>query len=146
MSDNNNWCADGASASEVLHRAAARIDSRLDQRLSAVGLTSRQFLLLKCVAANDGVNQVGLSKQSGIDRSTMTDMVGRLVNRGLLAREKKPNDTRAYCVMMTDSGRQHLAQAEPMVREIDRAVMEALEPDARNTFLQVLRAISETPE
>lgn len=144
MSDNSNWCAGGASASEVLHRAAARIDARLDQRLSAAGLTSRQYLLLKCVAAHDGINQVGLSEQSGIDRSTMTDMVGRLVSRGLLMREKKPTDARAYSVRISDRGRQHLALAQPAAAEIDADVLDKIETSFRGQFLQSLQAIAES--
>ena len=142
MHETKKGCANEASASEALHRAAARIDAQLDQRLSKTGLTSRQYLLLKCVAGNDGINQVGLSELSGIDRSTMTDMVGRLVKRGLLVREKKPTDARAYCVKISDSGRQHLALAEPAATEIDAAVMKKIDPDFRRQFLQSLHAIS----
>ena len=146
MQDNTNRCLDGTSVSELLHRAAARIDAHLDQRLANVGLTSRQYLLLKCVEANNGINQMGLTELSGIDRSTMTDMVGRLVTRGLLSRERKASDARAYAVSITDTGRQRLAVAGPIVIELDSSVINRLEPHLRDQFMQTLTAIGDRRE
>lgn len=143
MHETSNWCAVRASVSEALHRAAASLDGHMDRRLADIGLTARQFLLLKCVGANDGINQVGLSELSGIDRSTMTDMVGRLVSRGLLVREKRANDARAYCVRLTESGRRHLELAQPVAIEIDSAVLDKIAPELREKFLETLHLIAQ---
>jgi MarR family transcriptional regulator, temperature-dependent positive regulator of motility len=146
MPDHVNSCLDAASVSEVLHRAAARIDASLDQGLATAGLTSRQYLLLKCVAANDGITQIGLTELSGIDRSTMTDMVGRLVSRGLLSREKKSTDARAYAVRITDSGRRHLDIGLPIAAKIDADVIATVAPEHRELFLSILLKIAMRPD
>lgn len=143
MQDNHDSLVCAVSPSEALHRAAARIDQRLDKRLAEFGLTSRQYLLLKCVGAQDGITQVGLSEMSGIDRSTMTDMVSRLVARNLLVRTKKASDARAYEVRLTEAGRQQLALAMPSVERIDTALLDKIAPHLRESFLQTIGDLSE---
>ena len=146
MQDIDNEVLDGTSVSEALHRAAARVDGSLDQQLATLGLTSRQFLLLKSVALRDGINQMGLTDLTGIDRSTMTDMVGRLIDRGLLSRTKNPRDARAYIVRITDSGRRQMALAMPIVARIDDVVLKGIEPAPRQAFLLTLQAICAVPD
>ncbi len=143
MQDRENANQNEISISEVLHRAAARIDGKLDQHLSSLGLTSRQYLLLKSVAMHEGINQIGLTELTGIDRSTMTDMVGRLVTRGLISRSKNPFDARAYHVRITDSGQQLVDQAMPMATGIDDDLLSRIGPAPREAFVQTLRDICE---
>lgn len=138
MQDCDNANSNGISISEVLHRAAARIDGKLDQHLAAIGLTSRQYLLLKSVGLHEGINQIGLTELTGIDRSTMTDMVGRLVTRGLLSRSKNPHDARAYHVRITENGQHLVAQAKPLADGIDDDFMSRIGPASREAFVQVL--------
>jgi MarR family transcriptional regulator, temperature-dependent positive regulator of motility len=143
MQDSENANPNGISISEVLHRAAARIDGKLDHHLAAMGLTSRQYLLLKSVAVREGINQIGLTELTGIDRSTMTDMVGRLVTRGLLSRSKNPHDGRAYHVRITENGQQLVAQAMPLATGIDDDLLSRLGPVPREAFVQTLLDICE---
>jgi MarR family transcriptional regulator, temperature-dependent positive regulator of motility len=143
MQDSQDTFLYGTSISEALHRAAARIDGSLDQKLSTVGLTSRQYLLLKNASLHEGINQSRLTELTGIDRSTMTDMVSRLVSRGLLARTKNPLDARAYHVRITESGRQQLALAMPMATQIDDDLLGKIGPAPRQAFLQTLLSICE---
>ena len=139
MQDNHDPGPAPIWVSEVLHRAAARIDARLDQQLSEIGLTSRQYLLLRCVAENNGINQIGLTELTGIDRSTMTDMVGRLVARGLLVRQKKTTDARAYAVQITSTGTELLVRARPMADRIEASVVEKMPPGIREPFLETMK-------
>ena len=128
---------------ELLHRAAARIDAQIDQRIAKAGLTSRQHVLLRSIAANPGINQMGLSALTGIDRSTMTEMVGRLVSRGLVVREKKATDARAYEVHLTDVGGEKLALAEPEAASVNDALSKLIEPALHDVFAATLKRIAD---
>src|SRR3546814_9098554 len=52
------------------------------------GLTPRQFALMLAIYQNPGISQVELVRLTGIDRSTVAEMVARLIKRGLLVRQR----------------------------------------------------------
>lgn len=83
---------------------------RLVQALNAeieekTGITGTQALVLKSLLEQEGVSQNLLVTATGIDRSTLADVVRRLLARGLVARRRTRNDARAYAVRLTDAGK-----------------------------------------
>src|ERR1700748_3039401 len=61
-------------------------------------LTKQQFTLLCALEHNDGASQTTLVDITGIDRSTLAEMVRRMLERGLLTRERTEEDQRANAV------------------------------------------------
>jgi DNA-binding MarR family transcriptional regulator len=53
----------------------------------------------------------------GLDRSTMSGLVDRAEQRGLLGREKNPDDRRATEVFMTDVGHEAAERLHALVRQ-----------------------------
>src|SRR6476659_8185536 len=60
---------------------------------------------------NDGVSQTALVEITGIDRSTLAEMVRRMLDKGLLSRERTEEDQRANAVAISQSGRKALRTA-----------------------------------
>jgi DNA-binding MarR family transcriptional regulator len=104
-------------------------------------LTPRQLAVLVTVAQNEGLSQTGLVDCTGIDRSTMADLVRRMQRKGLLQRRRTKWDARAYAVKLTGEGRRVLRMAEPIAKRIDERVLEALPDRQRQQFVESLRAI-----
>ena len=52
------------------------------------GLTPRQLAVLITVSQTEGQSQTGLVERTGIDRSTMADIVRRMQRKGLLKRRR----------------------------------------------------------
>jgi len=82
-------------------------------------LTPRQLAVLVTVAGNEGLSQTGLVDRTGIDRSTLADIVRRMQRKGLLQRRRTREDARAYAVKLTDEGRRVLKVAEPLAKRAD---------------------------
>jgi DNA-binding MarR family transcriptional regulator len=93
------------------------------------------------VAQNEGVSQTGIVDRTGIDRSTLADIVNRLVKKGLLHRRRTKEDTRTYAVRLTDAGRNVLRTTEPLTKRIDRRVLDALPANRRDEFIAALASI-----
>lgn len=68
-------------------------------------LTYPQYLVLMSLWERDGVAQRQLCQQTLLDPGTMTPIVKRLENKGLLERRPDPDDERAKQVVLTDRGR-----------------------------------------
>ena len=127
------------SPSHLLHRALQLALDIYSEETGAGALTQRQFAVLSAVMAKEGCTQSELVRATGIDRSTLAELVARLIGKDLLARERSTLDARANTVRLTDAGRTAVQEAAPKVAEVDARIM-ALVPSAkRDTFLKTLR-------
>ena len=106
-------------------------------------LTPRQFTVLSTVEQNEGLSQTDLVHKTGIDRSTLADMISRLLKRGLLARKRTETDARANSVRITAAGRKALNGAMASVKKAETALMAALPASKRADFLKNLRLIAD---
>ncbi len=106
------------------------------------GLRPRQFALLYVIAMNAGLSQAELVRLSGIDRSTVAEMLGRLVDRGLLSRTRAGDDGRANAVTLTDAGRRALMAALPGVARAQARILAPLPADRRAGFVDDLRILA----
>ena len=132
----------GYSAVHLLHRAGQCAGDIFGRNVSA-GITPRQFIILSTVAHNEGLNQTDLVERTGVDRSTLADVVRRMLNKGLIYRKRKLNDARAYAVFITEKGREVLREAAPAAADADQRVLNALPAEQRKTFLDTLMMLVE---
>lgn len=107
-------------------------------------MTPRQFAVLYTVAQNEGLSQTSLVDKTGIDRSTLADIIRRMLKKGLLQRRRTKEDARAYAVRLTDEGWRMLKAAEPMAKRVDDRILSVLSSQERERFLQDLAKIVRT--
>ena len=80
------------SPSHLLKRAAQYANLIYMGEVGKSGLTHRQYTVLLAVDNNDGKSQTELVKLTGIDRSTLADLVARLLAQGYLQRKRTKDD------------------------------------------------------
>jgi DNA-binding MarR family transcriptional regulator len=96
--------------------------------------------------AERGPSQTDIVERTGIDRSTLADIVRRLKGKGLLQRRRTKEDARAYAVRLTEEGQQVLPSAEPRARRVDEQILDALPAKRRAEFIDALASIMNTME
>jgi DNA-binding MarR family transcriptional regulator len=128
----------------LLHRASQAVEEIFATEIKIERLTPRQLAVLTTVAENEGLSQTGIVDRTGVDRSTLADIVRRLQKKGLLQRRRTKEDARAYAVRLTEKGRQVLGKAEPLAKRVERRVFDALPANRRDGFLAALAAIVST--
>ena len=69
------------SATHLIHRAGQCATDIFPSEARASGLTPRQFAVLMIVAEEEGLTQTDLVERTGIDRSTLADIVGAAARR-----------------------------------------------------------------
>jgi DNA-binding MarR family transcriptional regulator len=102
-------------------------------------LTPRQLVVLIAISENEGLNQTEVVERTGIDRSTVAEMVGRLVRKRLLQRHRSREDARAKVLKLTAEGQQVLAAAGPIAARVDQLLLAALPNARRAAFLEALQ-------
>ncbi|MBP7064189.1 MarR family transcriptional regulator [Ferrovibrio sp.] len=106
------------------------------------GPTPPQFALLLTVLQNPGLSQVDLVRHTGIDRSTVAEMVARLIKRGLLDRNRTVADRRTNALGVTEAGEAVLQRALPMVLKAQERTLAPLNDDDREELMRLLRLLS----
>ena len=129
------------SPSHLLHRAGQCAAEIFHAEMKDGDLTPRQLAVLVTVANNEGVSQTGLVERTGIDRSTLADIVSRMLKKGLLQRRRTKEDARAYAVKLTEEGRRILRSSDPLAKKVDERILEALPSKQREQFLDRLVSI-----
>ena len=129
------------SAVHLLHRAGQRAGDVFADEMRRIKLTPRQYAVLVSVAENEGLSQTGLVERTGIDRSTLADIIRRMLRKGLLQRKRTKEDARAYSVRLTEEGRQLLDDAAPGAARSEARLLAALPSDQRSAFISALATI-----
>ena len=127
-----------ASPSHLIHRALQLALDIYAEETGADGLTQRQFAVLEAVSHKAGLTQTDLVRATGIDRSTLADLVARMTTKGLLDREKSVVDARAKAVRLSAAGEAALEAARPRVEAADKRIMALLPKGKRDGFLELL--------
>lgn len=109
-------------------------------------LTPTQYVVLKTLyELGDGVNQSILIQRTGIDRSTMSDVLRRMVKLEFITRRRKQNDMRCVGVSMTKDGRDALHRATNAAERANDAILNAIPQSQQRTFLRHLESIARGP-
>jgi DNA-binding MarR family transcriptional regulator len=130
------------SFSHLLKRAVQFSVHRYNEEVGKSGLTHRQFTVLAAVDANDGKSQTELVKITGVDRSTLADMVARLMAQGLVQRRRTKEDARTNSVKLTPQGKKLLKAAQSGADDVDKALLAKFAVADRKTVLDCLAELS----
>jgi len=126
------------SPSHLMHRVLQLALDIYAEEAGPGGPTQRQFAVMEAVSMKSGLTQTDLVKATGIDRSTLADLVARMTTKGLLARERSSLDARAMAVSLSAEGQALLDAARPRVEAADKRIMGLLPKAKRDGFLELL--------
>lgn len=150
MKNHNRSRTLDTSALHLLHRAGQCAEVLFAAESGRTELTPRQFAILTTVAQNPDVSQTGLVEQTGVDRSTLADIVRRLVEKGLVQRKRTRSDARMYAVRLTAKGKAALASMRPAAAKVDARILSVLRSHQRDDFIdalgEIVRAMTRSAE
>jgi len=109
-------------------------------------MTARQVQVLAAIDATDGPSQTTLVNMTGVDRSTLADIVRRLQKNKLIERRRCKSDARAYAVRLTEAGKQALASGMPALVSVEKSLLASLPTKERSNLLAALSKMVEAHE
>ncbi|MGD9965118.1 MAG: MarR family winged helix-turn-helix transcriptional regulator [Hyphomonadaceae bacterium] len=134
-----------SSPSHLLHRAEQLASVRFTQ-LVGDSITLRQFAVLAAIAESPGLSQSDLVRATGIDRSTLADMMARMEKRGWVMRSPSSADARAYSVLLGQAGGTMLSATAHHARAADAAILDLLPRTKARAFLATLTKLARLAE
>lgn len=102
-------------------------------------LTPVQYAAMVKIEALPGIDQVTLAGQIAYDRTTITGVIDRLVEKGLLVREVSGTDRRARVLNLTDEGLKVLREVTPAVEAAQEIMLQGLNKSEAAEFMRLLK-------
>ncbi len=115
------------SFAHMLHRLGQIAADFHQKEFGRDGLSPRQFAVLAALAKKPNISQTELVQITSIDRSTMAEIIKRLLDKGLIERAKAPNDARANVLSLSGPGEIELNTALPKAKKIDAELLALLD-------------------
>jgi DNA-binding MarR family transcriptional regulator len=103
-------------------------------------LTPVQYAALAAINANSGIDQVTLAGLIAYDRTTITGVVNRLAQKGLVERNESTRDRRARELKITDAGRRTLRGIAPVVEAAQRTLLRGLSVKDAKQLVRLLQS------
>lgn len=126
-----------SSVSHIFHRIGQYAGDLHIKEFGRGGITSRQFAILSVLAAFGAASQVKLVKETGIDRSTLAEILARMEKNGTIERQKSEIDSRANVVKLSPSGEVIYAENLPRFQKIDNEILAALGENKGRKFIEL---------
>ncbi|MEC3997083.1 MarR family transcriptional regulator [Actinacidiphila sp. DG2A-62] len=144
---------DGATDARIAHMRLETTPGHLIRRAeqvhathwqSHVGsvLTPAQYGLLTAVATDARLDQREAGQRASLDKSSTSDIVGRLMRRGLLDSEFDPADRRRKLLRPAAGTMALLTELEPAVRKVNEILAEPFSPAELKSLLNQLRRVA----
>ncbi len=106
------------------------------------GMTRQQAALLIALSQLPGATQNDLVAETGMDKSTLKELIGRMVSRGLVERLRHPADSRAWALHLTPAGLRLLTEVLPKVEAAQQDILAPLPEAQRPEFVRMLRVLA----
>ncbi|WP_084073078.1 MarR family winged helix-turn-helix transcriptional regulator [Demequina sp. NBRC 110052] len=129
-----------------LNRLSALVQARIDATFAELGLQSWEFDVLASLTrqgAPYALTAGDLERQMMITSGTTTHRIGRLEQRGYVARTKDPEDARVVWVTLTDAGRAACLEAYPVHLDNERRILASMSDDDIQALTRGLTALAE---
>lgn len=110
----------------------------IDRRMAPLGLRRSTFICLALLYDRDGRRPGEFSADLGVNRSTITRAIERLVALGYVRSEEDPDDRRACRIWLEPAARAARPRILRILRENDRTMLDGMTASDRRTLLRLL--------
>jgi DNA-binding MarR family transcriptional regulator len=112
------------------------------RHVDKIDLRPGRFAILALIDENPGLSQTALGRASGRDKSSLTPTLNDLVRRGLILRQRLPQDQRSYALSLTEAGKAVLEDLLVHARDHDRELDQIVGSGNKAEFIRLLRRIT----
>jgi DNA-binding MarR family transcriptional regulator len=102
-------------------------------------LTPVQYAALAAISANSGIDQITLAGLIAYDRTTITGVIDRLVQKNLVVRAASHRDRRARVLTITNDGKKTLRAITPAVEAAQATMLRGLTAAEGKELMRLLR-------
>jgi MarR family transcriptional regulator, 2-MHQ and catechol-resistance regulon repressor len=127
----------------ALMQTSKRVHDRIKEEMTKNKLSITEFSVLEVLyhKGKQTIQQIG--KSILISSGSMTYVIDKLEQRGLVSRNACPDDRRVIHVLLTDEGNTVMNEIMPTYHELVSGMFSSLSGHDAETFVQLLRKVKE---
>jgi DNA-binding MarR family transcriptional regulator len=129
-----------------LHKATHQVGLYIDRELSELAISQAEAHVLSHLSARGPCSIADVHHSFGHRRSTLTSILNRLEDRGLIAREVHPDDRRSYLLRLTRDGKPVASKARRTLERLEAAALFCVSEQQVASFAAVIEAIQTAAE
>jgi len=130
-----------SAAGYLLMKAGVLIGRSFDEVLDTFGLTARQFLLMSVVCESRSESQLEVSRHLHLDPTIVVGLVDELETRGLITRQRHPDDRRRSVLELTPAGTTLLRKATARTTAAEQEFLAGLSSADQRAFREALATV-----
>lgn len=108
------------------------------ERLEPFGLTTFHWVVLCCLWEEDGLATSSIGERLQQVGGTLTGVLDRMEERGLVRRERDARDRRIWRIWLTEAGKELETVLPPIAREIREQAMAGMSTAERELFSELV--------
>jgi MarR family transcriptional regulator for hemolysin len=114
----------------TLHDVARLLRTYADQRAAEFGITRAQWAVMARLDRSEGLKQAELAEMLDLQPITLTRLLDRLCDNGLIERRPDPEDRRAKRLFLTPAARPLLGHLDRLAEELLATALAGIDPFA----------------
>ncbi len=111
---------------------------KFQEKLDPLGLTPFHWVVLCCLWEEDGLATCRIGERLQQVGGTLTGVLDRMEERGLIRRERDSRDRRIWRIWLTEAGKQLEHVLVPLALEQREQAMRGISQEERELFSQLL--------
>lgn len=125
----------------LLQASQSAIHKRLLARLKDTGLTIGQPKVLEYLREHDGANQAEIARACRIEAATLTSLLNRMEERGMLQRRSRTDNRRSFFIFLTPLGAELAQRVAETFEQLDQEAFRNIDEVQRREFLKLLQQV-----
>jgi DNA-binding MarR family transcriptional regulator len=122
----------------LMVRLAMGFKARAIADLEEAGYSQYHYSVLAVLGAQVRKTQSLIAESLGLDPSQLVGILDALEDRGLIERQRDPEDRRRHVVTLTAKGRTQLVRLRGRIDRLEDELFTPLDADSRKTFHELL--------
>jgi DNA-binding MarR family transcriptional regulator len=121
---------------------AGQLGSRFwGHKVSDLNVTPVQAMVLRFLYDQDQITSIDLGKKTELDSATLTGVIDRLENAGLIDRKDNPHDRRSIQIYLTEKGKITGEQVARRMEEANADFLKALTPQESGELRRLINTL-----
>jgi len=123
----------------LFHKIEQKINFILNNILQKYNITPRQYLLLQAIDYLAGTTQIELQNKTNIDRTTVSHLVKKLLEKELIKMQINPFDSRLKNIKITTKGRIFTRKIQHKILLAEKEFLNELNIKKTRDFIESLK-------